>query len=182
VNIQHLNEVLAEADLLINEQQIQAGLSKMASEIDEKLGQEYPLMLCVMNGGLMTLGHMAPKIKSPHEHDYIHASRYGNDIEGSSLKWKAHPTVDLKDRTVVLVDDILDVGHTLLELKKYCYEAGAKAVYTAALVDKQHDRRIDGIEADFVGLEVEDRFIFGFGMDYKGAWRNLPAIYAVKGL
>ncbi len=182
MDIQHFNEVLAEADLLISEEQIQKALASMASQIDSELADEYPLLLCVMNGGLMTLGHMVPNMKIPHEQDYVHASRYGDATTGAELKWKARPTVSLKDRTVILVDDILDVGTTLLELKKYCEAEGAKSVKTAVLVDKQHDRRVDGITADYVGMPVEDRFIFGFGMDYKGAWRNLPAIYAVKGL
>lgn len=182
MDIQHLNGVLSEADLLVSEQQIQTALQQVASQMDKHFEGEYPLLLCVMNGGLMTVGHLTPKMKIAHEQDYVHASRYGNETTGAELKWKAQPTVDLKDRAVVLVDDILDVGTTLLELKKYCVEQGAKSVHTAVLVDKQHDRRVEGITADFVGMPIEDRFIFGFGMDYQGAWRNLPAIYAVKGL
>ena len=97
------------------------------------------------------------------------------------LQWIARPQTPLQGRTVVVVDDILDEGHTLAAILDYCREQGAEAVYSVVLVDKIHDRRVNGLKADFHGLVVEDRYVFGQGMDYKGFHRNLPGIYAVHG-
>ena len=84
---------------------------------------------------------------------------------------------------MLLVDDILDEGVTLKALTDECLNRGAREVLTAVLVEKQHDRKIvPGYRADFAGLAIPDRFVFGYGLDYDGIWRNAPGIYAVKGL
>jgi hypoxanthine phosphoribosyltransferase len=84
---------------------------------------------------------------------------------------------------VLLLDDILDEGITLDAIAGYCRQQGATRILMAVLVDKRHDRKVSpGFRADFTGMETEDRFLFGFGLDYKGYWRNAPGIYAVKGL
>lgn len=83
---------------------------------------------------------------------------------------------------MLIIDDILDEGHTLAAIVEYCRDAGAENVYTAVLLDKQHDRKAyPGMRADFTGLDVEDRYIFGYGLDYKGYWRNAAGIFALKG-
>lgn len=93
------------------------------------------------------------------------------------------PMIEFRDRPVLIIDDILDEGHTLAAIIDYCREQGAASVQCAVLVDKQHERKArPDLKADYVGLEVEDRYIFGYGMDYQGYWRNAPGIYAVKGL
>ena len=109
--------------------------------------------------------------------------RYRQETTGGILEWKLQPESDMKDRTVLIVDDILDEGTTLCAIADYCLAHGAREVLTAVLVDKIHERKArPGLKADFTGLYVEDRFLFGYGMDYKGYWRNAPGIYAVKGL
>ena len=115
--------------------------------------------------------------------EYLHATRYRQETTGGILEWKLQPEADMKGRTVLIVDDILDEGTTLCAIADYCLAHGASEVLTAVLVDKEHDRKArPGLKADFTGLYVEDRFLFGYGMDYKGYWRNAPGIYAVKGL
>jgi len=168
-----------QADCLISEQQIQQALDNMAREITGQLADSNPLALCVMNGGLITAGQLLPRCLFPLQIDYIHATRYANTTTGGELKWFAEPKSPLEGRTVLIIDDIHDVGATLKAIVDHCKAQGAKAVYSAVLVNKRHDRKV-AMQADFVGVEVEDRYIFGCGMDYQGYLRNLPAIYAIK--
>jgi hypoxanthine phosphoribosyltransferase len=115
--------------------------------------------------------------------DYVHATRYGHETNGTNLNWTVRPQLELKGRTVLLLDDILDEGVTLAAIADYCRQQGAADVFMAALVEKLHLRKVTpGMKADFTGIEVGDRFLFGYGLDYKGYWRNAPGIYAVKGL
>jgi hypoxanthine phosphoribosyltransferase len=95
------------------------------------------------------------------------------------MHWKVAPHESVKGRVVLLVDDILDEGHTLAALRERVMALGARACYSAVFADKQHGRPKPEA-ADFVGLVVPDRFVFGYGMDIEGLWRNLPAVYAVK--
>lgn len=181
--VAEMNQVMAEADCLVDESQVQAAISSLADAITDRLKDANPLLFCVMNGGLILTGQLLTQLKFPVQAEYLHATRYRQETTGGILEWKLRPDVDMQDRTIVIVDDILDEGTTLCAIADYCRAHGAKEVLTAVLVDKQHDRKAKpGLKADFTGLEVEDRFLFGFGMDYKGYWRNAPGIYAVKGL
>ena len=171
--------VLARADCLYNAQQVEAALDKLAHEITERLGASDPLVMCVLRGGLITAGILIPKLKFPLQIDYVHATRYADGTQGGDIQWIVTPTSPLEGRTVILVDDILDEGRTLAAIIAGCKGAGAKEIYSAVLVNKLHDRK-NNMTADFCGLEVEDRYVFGYGMDYKGYLRNANGIYAVK--
>jgi len=118
----------------------------------------------------------------PLEIDYIHATRYRGATSGRDLHWMKYPSADLSERTVLVIDDILDEGLTLQAIVKYCQEAGANEVLTAVLVEKQLDSRPGLQQADFTGLIVPNRYVFGYGMDYQGQLRYVPGIYAVHGL
>ncbi len=175
--------VLDEADCLADRQMVESAINRMAAEVTDKIGKSNPLVLCVMNGGLIVCGQLLTRLGFPLEVSYLHATRYGRDTCGGELEWKAPIQVDVSGRTVLLVDDIFDEGVTLLTLADECIKRGAKQVLTAVLVEKQHDRKArPGYRADFIGLEIADRFVFGFGLDYDGVWRNAPGIFAVKGL
>jgi hypoxanthine phosphoribosyltransferase len=181
--VDELNQVMAEADCLVPEQQVYQAIDTMAEQITTALKDRNPLLFCVMNGGLILTGQLLPRLKFPVQAEYLHATRYRQETTGGILEWKLRPEADMNGRTVLIVDDILDEGTTLNAIADYCSAQGASQVLTAVLVDKQHQRKArPGLKADFTGLEVEDRFLFGFGMDYKGYWRNAPGIYAVKGL
>ncbi|WP_035051529.1 hypoxanthine-guanine phosphoribosyltransferase [Andreprevotia chitinilytica] len=174
--------IIDNADCLHSEAEVLAALDRMAAAMTERLAHSNPIVYTIMNGGLIVAGHLLPKLRFPLECSYLHATRYRHETSGGALNWKVAPTEELKGRTVAIVDDILDEGHTLAAVIEYCKKQGAREVLVAVLVDKQHDRKAPGVRADFVGLEVEDRFLFGCGMDYQGYWRNTLAIYAVKGL
>jgi hypoxanthine phosphoribosyltransferase len=182
-DLDHIREVYRQADLLHSAPEVEAALDTMAHAISQKLHDRNPVLFSIMNGGLVIGGQLLTRLEFPLEASYLHATRYRNSTQGFGLEWKVPPMVEFKGRPVLILDDILDEGHTLAEIIDYFKREGAADVYTAVLVDKQHDRKArPGMTADFVGLEVEDRYLFGFGMDYHGYWRNAPGIFAVKGL
>ena len=176
---EHVKKVLAEADQLYSAAEVQQAVDTMATEITKKLEDTNPLVLAVMVGGLIPAGWLLSRLNFPLNMDYIHATRYRGNTSGGTLHWIAKPSMPLKDRVILIIDDILDEGITLSEIIKDCEKQGAKEIYTAALIEKKHDRGT-GQKATFIGLEVEDRYVFGCGMDYKGYLRNLPGIYAVN--
>lgn len=183
VDLNEVQKVLSEADCLCNDAQVEQALDNLAQSITAKLKDTNPLVYVVMNGGLILAGRLLPRLPFPLEVAYLHATRYGHATVGTLLDWRVRPTQDLRQRTVLVLDDILDEGHTLNAIIEHLKGEGAEHVHSAVLVHKQHDRKAyPGMRADFTGMDVEDRFIFGCGMDYKGYWRNAPGIYAVKGL
>lgn len=132
-----------------------------------------------MGGAVVFTGHLLPQLKFPLDFDYIHVSRYDDETRGGMVNWKVAPRENVKDRVVLVVDDILDEGHTMAAIRERILAAGAKSFYCAVLVEKAIGKD-KPIRADFVGVTVPNRYVFGCGMDAYGAWRNLPAIYALK--
>lgn len=175
-----INDVFKKATLIFSKEDIERALDCMAKNISVRFGASNPLFLCVVVGGMIPLGNLLPRLDFPLSVDYIHATRYRGKTHGETIDWKAKPASSMKDRTVIIVDDILDEGLTLTAVINYCREQGAKEVFTAVLVDKLKPRLPGGLEkADFHGLVVDDRYVFGFGLDYKEYLRNAPGIYAV---
>jgi hypoxanthine phosphoribosyltransferase len=180
-SLKHIKQVRAEADCLVSIEQAEHALDNMAAEILARHQNNNPLIVCVMNGGLIVTGCLLSRLDFPLEQDYMYATRYRGETQGGELKWIVEPQHSLKDRHVLIVDDILDEGYTLAAIVLHCRKHGAASVETAVLVEKMHDRK-QGLRADYVGLELEDRYLFGYGMDYKGYLRNAPGIFAVKGM
>jgi hypoxanthine phosphoribosyltransferase len=177
--LEEIGIVKQQALLLHSAEEVEAALDSMAAAITDKLQHSNPLVLCVINGGIIATGKLLPRLDFPLNLDSVHASRYRNATSGSDIHWLFKPTTPLADRTVLIVDDILDEGHTLHAIVEYCREQGASAVYTAALFDK--DLQVTKpIEPDFIGLTVANHYLFGYGMDYKGYLRNAPGVYACK--
>jgi hypoxanthine phosphoribosyltransferase len=176
---QKARELLANADLIHSEATVQTALAEVAGRICERLADKNPLVLCVMTGGVIFCGQLLPKLQFPLDFDYLHATRYGPETQGGKISWRMAPWTSVKGRSVLVVDDILDEGVTLAAVKESLTRLGAAEVLLAVFTDKQNGKA-KPIAADFVGLPVPDRFVFGFGMDVDGAWRNLPAIYAMK--
>jgi len=179
--VEDINKVMAEADCLFDSVQVQQAISSMAMAISKELKDSNPLFIAVVSGAMIPIGHLLTQLTFPLELDYIHATRYDGDIKGKELKWLVEPRCSLTDRCVVVVDDILDEGYTLEAIIKYCYSQGAADVKSAVLVEKEHDRGVT-VNVDYIGLKVPDRYVFGYGMDYKGYLRNANGVYAVKGL
>lgn len=174
--------VREQADCLHDAGAVQAALDRMAAEISAEYADLNPMVLCVMNGGLVPTAELTRRFEFPFEQDYLHATRYRGATQGGGLVWKRQPNADsIENRHVLVIDDILDEGHTLVAVRKALTEFSPRSLKVSVLANKIHERRAEGAYAEFVGLNVEDRYVFGCGMDYREYWRQLPAIYAVKG-
>ena len=175
-----LAEAVAASELLFDRARIEREIDRIAAEIDAGYAAgERPVYLTIMHGGLPFAAQLSMAMKTDLEFDYLHASRYRGATTGAGLAWLHRPATPLRGRKVLLADDILDEGHTLKAVKQWCEDEGAREVRIAVLAVKQHDRCVEGIAADYVALEVPDRYVYGYGMDYHEQGRNLPAIYAL---
>lgn len=175
-----IKQVYEQSTCLYTTKEVEAALDRMAIKINQQLKDKNPVIMCVMVGGLVPMGNLLPRLNFPLEVDYVHATRYRGETRGGSLQWKVRPSLDLSGRTVLVVDDILDGGVTLAAILAEIRLMGADEVYSAVLVDKHHKRVENGLKhADFVGIEVDDHYIFGYGMDYNEYLRNAPGIFVV---
>ncbi|MDH5599929.1 MAG: hypoxanthine-guanine phosphoribosyltransferase [Gammaproteobacteria bacterium] len=181
MDINTIKQVEAESDCLSDSKQLNDALDRVAENISVDFAEKNPVVLCVMTGGVVPTGHLVTRLSFPLQLDYIHATRYRGETSGGELHWIQEPSVSLKDRNVLIIDDIFDEGITLLEIVKYCEANGATTVKSMVMVNKLHDRKAD-YQPDYVGMDIEDRYLFGFGMDYKNYLRNVNAIHAVKGM
>jgi hypoxanthine phosphoribosyltransferase len=175
-----LAAVMPHAERLHRREELEAAIARMGAGITTRLAGERAVFLTVMNGALFFAAPLALAIGCDLEFDYAHATRYGEDTVGRDIEWLHRPRASLAGRTVILVDDILDEGWTLAALREHCRAEGAKRVLIAVLCVKRHDRRVADLAADFSGVEVPDRYVFGYGLDYHGQGRNLPDIYALE--
>ncbi|HET9652340.1 MAG TPA: hypoxanthine-guanine phosphoribosyltransferase [Usitatibacter sp.] len=171
--------LLAEADLVCDEKNVQLAIERVATEITALLKDEFPVVLSVMGGAAVFTGQLLPRLRFPLEFGAIEVTRYNNDIQGREITWRLPPRDNVRGRTVLVLDDILDEGITLAAIRKKLLEMGAKAFYSAVFADKDLGRA-KPVKADFIGCVVPNRYVFGFGMDAYGLWRNLPAVYALK--
>jgi hypoxanthine phosphoribosyltransferase len=173
-------KILDSADLLKDEAEVRAAIARLSREITALLKDRYPLVLAVMGGSIFFAGNLLPLLRFPIEFDYIHASRYGKGTSGGAVVWTVEPRENVRGRSVLVLDDILDGGETLAAIRDRVLSLGAATFHSAVLTDKELGRG-KPIVPDFVGLTLPNRYVFGCGMDVLGAWRNLPAIYALKG-
>jgi hypoxanthine phosphoribosyltransferase len=170
---------LETADLVCTAGAVAEAVERMAREITAALAGSFPLVLCVMRGAVVFAGQLLPRLNFPLEFDYLDLTRYGNTTRGGEIRWRVAPGTAVAGRTVLVLDDILDQGRTLAEVREKLLAAGASRVLYAVLTEKDTGRA-KPVRADFVGLRLPDRYVFGCGMDVGGVWRNLPEIYALK--
>jgi hypoxanthine phosphoribosyltransferase len=184
MSVPHLADALARAELVHDRDVLDAAIATMADAIRGDYAEgEVPLFVTVMHGGLPFAASLAFALGERGldlEFDYLHATRYRGQMAGSGLAWLHRPATPMRGRRVLLVDDILDEGHTLKAVRRWCEDQDAADVRVAVLAVKAHDRRVEDVEAEYVGVEVPDRYVFGYGMDYYEQGRNLPGIYALR--
>lgn len=174
-------QVRRRARQLYSAQDVGSALTRMAREITAVLQDANPVVLAVMQGGVFAAVELCARCEFPYEFDYVHATRYGDQLTGGEIEWRVAPSASLAGRTVVVVDDILDRGVTLRAVHAELRALGVARVYTAALVVKTLGQPLERPHVDFSGLTIADVFVFGCGMDYRGYWRGLRALYAVEG-
>ena len=165
------------AEQLYTAAQLDFAIQQMAASINAQLSNQNPLCLCILNGAIILTGKLLPLLCFPLNLDSIHVSRYGQKTVGSQLNWLYRPATPVTNRTILVIDDILDHGMTLAAVKQHCLQHGAKTVYSAVLVNKLIDRE-KPVNVDFVGVNTDNRYLFGYGMDYKGYLRNAPGLFA----
>lgn len=175
-----LQKVLQNAELLHDFSAIETALDNMAAAITQKLQFSHPIVLSVMLGALIPTGHLLTRLNFPLQIDYIQVTRYQGTTHSGDLHWLMEPRQNLQGRTVLIIDDVFETGITLSAIYDYCRQRGATAIYTAVLVNKLGTKKPHiSLTPDFSGLTTDDRYIFGFGLDYEEYLRNLPGIYAV---
>lgn len=171
--------MLEQSDLICGADAVQAAIARLAAEITERFKERYPLVLAVMGGAVVFAGQLLPRLRMPLDFDYIHASRYGDATTGGAVTWRVDPPKNVKGRAVLVLDDILDGGHTMVAIRDRLLALGAASFECAVMVEKVL-KTAKPIKADFVGLTIPDRFVFGCGLDARGHWRNLPEIRALR--
>jgi hypoxanthine phosphoribosyltransferase len=180
-HLDDIRHIRAKADCLASRAEVDQAISRMAEALHARLANANPLVQVVMNGGLIFAGQILPRLDFPLELSYLHATRYGHATRGHEVEWLNPPQENVNGRTVLLLDDVLDEGHTLVAIIDQLHAVGAREVLSAVLVEKHHAHKAHpDLRADFTGLVMPDRFLFGYGMDYRGYWRNAPGIYAIK--
>ncbi len=171
--------LLNRSELIHGQQAIEQVLDRLGAEITDTLADTLPVVLCVMGGAVVFAGKLLPRLVFPLEFDYLHATRYRDETRGGEIEWAMLPRKSLEGRVVLLLDDILDEGHTLAAAKAKLLELGAAEVRIAVLAEKDIGQA-KPIQADYTGLTLPNRYVLGMGMDAYGLWRNLPGIYALK--
>jgi hypoxanthine phosphoribosyltransferase len=182
-NAHSLQAALANSDLVHDRATLEQAIVRMSARISADYAGSVPLYITVMHGGLPFAGQLALELGARGldlQFEYLHATRYRGATSGGEITWKHRPATPMQGRRVLLVDDIVDEGHTLAAVRDWCREQGAADVRIAALAVKVHDRCVPGLAADYMGVEVPDRYVYGYGMDYHEQGRGLPAIYALK--
>jgi hypoxanthine phosphoribosyltransferase len=178
LNAEQAWALLHGAEKVCSESEVDGAIRRLAQELSVAFGDRHPLLLCVMNGGVYFCGKLLSLLHFPLTLDYVHASRYGDGMAGCKVQWKVEPPPYVAGRDVLLIDDILDEGITLQAIRERVLALGASSCRIAVLAEKLTGRP-KPVAADYVGLLVPDRFVFGCGLDAYGCWRNLPAIYAL---
>ena len=158
---------------------VSEAIARLAREITARLADSFPLVLCVMRGGVIFTGQLLPQLRFPLELDYVEVTRYGVSTRSGELSWRMAPGQAVAGRAVLVLDDILDEGHTLAAIREKLVALSASRVFIAVLSEKDTGQP-KPVKADFTGVKLPNRYVFGCGMDVKGAWRNLPEIYALK--
>lgn len=167
------------SELLFDEAAVDEAIQTLAQTIQPQVKEQFPILLCVMNGGLYMTGQLMRYWDFPLTLDYVHATRYRLSTLGKDVLWKAYPQNTLKDRHVLIVDNIFDQGYTLEEVRAYCLKQGARSVRSIFLIQKTHQRKKADIQADFAALECADRYVYGSGMDLRSHFRNFSGVYAL---
>ncbi len=160
--------------------EVDRAIADMAKRIEAEFDGVNPVILPVMHGGAFTAVRLCRHFDFPYEFAYVHASRYGNRLTGGAIEWRVEPDRMLAGRHVLVVDDVIDHGATLRDLSAKLRRRGVASLRIAVLVVKDVAGEPARPRPDFVGITiVEDEYLFGCGMDYKGYWRGLPALYSV---
>src|SRR5689334_3108895 len=165
---------------LITKDQIQKRVAEMGREITEDYGGQNPIALCVLKGAMFFCSDLMRAISIDAALDFIQVSSYGTEKYSSGVVTiLKEPQLDMHDKAVLIVEDIIDSGLTIREVHHYIESRGASKVRTAAFLDKAAARKVD-FKADYVGFTIDPHFVIGYGLDYAEKYRNLPDIQVLS--
>lgn len=180
ISNQEIEKTLRNSECLISSIEVSAAYERLAAQLNLHYAGLNPIVMVVMNGGLIPAGQLLTHLTFYHRMHYIHATRYRDNEGTNELEWKYKPDVSLAGEHVLLIDDIFDEGITLKAVVQELSKENPASIDSCVLLNKRHDRKVADFEVDFVGIEVADRYVYGCGMDFHGYLRHLPGIYAIK--
>jgi hypoxanthine phosphoribosyltransferase len=165
---------------MLNREEIHELVSRVAGELEADLAGRSPIFVGVLKGCVYFLTDLTRMIKHPLEIDFIQVSSYGaSTISSGSVVLVKDITVDVRDRDVYLVEDIVDTGTTLTDVVRLIAARHPRSVQIVTLLSKPSRRQVD-VDVAFLGMEIEDRFVVGYGLDYAENYRHLPEIYELN--
>ncbi|NJL56785.1 hypoxanthine phosphoribosyltransferase [bacterium] len=170
------------AEILINEDDLQRRVAALGQQISQDYATcEDLLLICILKGGVMFLTDLTRHITVPHEIDFMAVTSYGKGIRSSTrnVRIDMDLTAALEGKEVLIVEDIIDSGHTLDFVIKMLGARSPRSIKLCTLLNKPSRREID-LTIDYIGFEIEDRFVFGYGLDLDEKYRNLPFIGVVN--
>ena len=166
--------------IVLTREQIAQKVKEAASWLDEKFKDSKPLAISVLKGSVFFFCDLLREMKTPVQLDFMTVSSYGSKAQSSGMpKIVMGLAASVEGRDVILVEDIVDSGHTLVRMRDLIMGRGAKSFTTVALFDKPSRRQVD-IKADYSCFEIADEFIVGYGLDYAQQYRNLPYVGILK--
>ncbi|MCP0886824.1 hypoxanthine phosphoribosyltransferase [Ligilactobacillus sp. WILCCON 0076] len=166
--------------VLYSREEIQAVTEKLGKQITEEYIDKNPIVICVLKGAVLFMADLAREIKTYCEMDFMDVSSYGDGTKSTGeVKIIKDLDTPVEGRNVLIVEDIIDTGRTLERLADLLHHRKAKSVKICTLLDKP-ERRVKGVVPDYVGFEVPNEFVVGYGLDYAGRYRNLPYVGILK--
>ncbi len=169
--------MLSHLELLHDEMEVTAAYERIAREIDRDYHTSNPVVITVLTGGMIPTIEITNRLRIPLELDFLHATRYQGQLSGGEIAWMVSPRIPIEGRNILIIDDILDEGDTLKAIVHFCQERKAANIRSVVLARKNQPQKI---QADYIGFTVPaNRYLVGCGMDYRGHWRHLRAIYTL---
>ncbi len=152
----------------------------LAARLERDYAGRRPLLMGVLTGAVVFVADLVRRLQTPLELDFLSVSSYGQQaVRGAELRWEKTPTLPLAGRHVIVVEDIVDTGETLAELLAWCRQQGPASLACCALLNKP-DRRTAELQVDYLGCDIPDEFVVGYGLDYAQCFRNLPYVGVLK--
>ncbi len=165
--------------VLLSEQELREGVARMADEITRSTGQRPLTIVGVMTGSIVVLADLIRLLEMPLRVGVVQASSYRDGTAPGKLVLNADLMLDISERDVLLVDDIFDTGHTMVEVISLMEKLKPTSIRSAVLLRKEGRQEVD-MHPDFVGFDIPDEFVVGYGLDYQDAYRNLPYLAALE--
>ena len=167
-------------EILVDEKALEKRVAELGEKITADYRWKYPILIGILKGSSVFMADLIRKIPIPVEIDFLKASSYGAEARSSGVvELEADLSMDVKGRSILLVEDIVDTGNTLKYLLNRFESLGAADVKVCSLLDKP-ERREQRVIADYIGFEIPNEFVVGYGLDYAQKYRNLPFIGILK--